>query len=289
MTDHGNPTQSSSGRVNILYQDELACALALAEWVVREMTENADAPSASTVASSLQTKSEPSDWVTAMDEYVERYVRQTLHKRFPKAQVCGEEAGQSGSTDASAIWYVDPIDGTCNYRFSLPWHSFSLALVEAGRPVVAVIADTARHEIFHAVRGGGMACNGRPCVSPVHAESADPLWRGGVVLSELANHRWWPGLDKISKWCEEEFTTLRVFGSSALDLAHVAAGRAAGCALHFANPIDTAAGILLLQEAGAMVLDGDGRFVEQDLPTTAIFAGWHGTAQALWEIGGASR
>jgi fructose-1,6-bisphosphatase/inositol monophosphatase family enzyme len=291
MTDNGNPTHSSSGRADVSYQDELACALSLADWVVREMTTDGDLgkPPAAMGGGFAQTKSEPSDWVTAMDGHVERHVREMLHKQFPEAQVCGEEGGQSGSTRASAIWYVDPIDGTCNYRFGLPWHSFSLAFVEAGRPVVAVIADSSRNEIFHAVRGGGMGCNGQPCLPPVYAEDAVPLWRGGVVLSELANHRWWPGLEKIAQWCEEEFTTLRVFGSSALDLAHVAAGRAAGCALNFANPIDTAAGVLLLQEAGATVLDGDGRPVELSLPTSAIFAGWHGTAQALWNIGGARR
>lgn len=227
-----------------------------------------------------RTKRHAADWVTEADEQVERAVRARLRAAFPRHRVVGEEHGTSAAaapTADSPTWYIDPVDGTANFVHRLPWFSFSLGLVVAGEPVLGVIADPLRGELFTARRGGGAFLNG----NPIHAIGSAKL-AGHVVMTELAGQDAWTGLGQLVTWLAEQQCILRVMGSSALALAHVAAGRAAAAVLQRYSPWDVAAGTALCRESGATVRDGHG--AEAGLPLEGLVAGHPDAATRLWSV-----
>jgi len=221
-------------------------------------------------------KRDAADWVTDADVAIEDLVRASLLTAFPDHRVIGEERGESGTPDAESVWYVDPVDGTCNYANGLPWNSFSLCLVHLGHPVVGVVADPWRDLIFHAKVGGGAWCSGKQL-----RVRTGPL-AGQVALTELANHTYWDGLAPLMSFLSEELVTLRIMGSSALTLAHVAAGHAIVGVLGGSNPVDTAAGTLLVREAGGVVVDRSGS--NAGLPVAGLVAGSAPVAAKAWDI-----
>jgi myo-inositol-1(or 4)-monophosphatase len=205
-------------------------------------------------ASDVSTKADASDLVTTYDLAIETEVRRRIQERFPGHVVCGEEFGSSGVLgEAEYVWYVDPIDGTTNFASSLPWSSFSLCLADRGGLVLGVVADPYRSEIFSARRGSGAQLGNRA----VSCREIENL-AGRVVLSELAGSICWPGLLELIQRLAERGCVTRIMGSSALSLASLGAGRAAGVVLGGANPIDVGAGVLVAKEAGALVFGGPG-------------------------------
>jgi myo-inositol-1(or 4)-monophosphatase len=191
------------------------------------------------------------DWVTSTDLAVERLVRDVLGDRFPDDGIVGEEIDNTPAAPGRPVWFVDPVDGTTNFVNGLRICSFSLAVADDAGIAVGVVADAWRNEIFSAVRGAGTRCGDEA----VHCRP-DTTLQGGVVLIELLNTRLWPGMVDLMNALEKRDCVTRVIGSSALSLANVAAGRAAGVVLGGANPIDVAAGVLLARESGALVRVG---------------------------------
>src|SRR6195256_4867040 len=109
------------------------------------------------------TKDSPFDWVTDTDRTLERHTRRVLTAEFPGIPVVGEEFGADlGSDGAEYRWVVDPVDGTANYVAGIPWCAYSLALVDSSGPVVGVVADPYRAQIYAAARGRGARANGKP-------------------------------------------------------------------------------------------------------------------------------
>jgi myo-inositol-1(or 4)-monophosphatase len=197
----------------------------------------------------VETKSSPTDLVSEVDRAAESFVTGLLAGRRPGDAILGEEgASREGSTGVR--WVVDPLDGTTNYLFAVPAWCVSVAAEWEGRPVVGVIVDPSRDEEWHAVTGRGATCNGAPCqVAAGRSELATALvatgfpyrqdrraWAGGVVATVLP-----------------EVRDIRRFGSAALDLCWVAAGRVDAYYEWGLNPWDMAAGQVLCEEAGARV------------------------------------
>jgi len=227
-------------------------------------------------APGAHTKRDAADWVTETDVQVERYVRAGLLEAFPDHRVVGEEQGASGDTSAPT-WYLDPIDGTANFVHALPWFSFSLGLVVAGEPVLGVILDPTRGELFHARRGAGAFVDETPLPS-----QREPGVTGHLVLTELAGDITWAGMRALVPWLAERHAVLRVMGSSALSLAAVAAGRGAAIALHRFAPWDIAAGVAICREAGLAVVDSQGH--DTGLPEGELVASHPATVAELWEV-----
>ena len=198
-------------------------------------------------------KSGAFDLVTDLDRDVERHVRESIHARFPAHAVVGEEFGRSGQLDAELTWYLDPIDGTTNFAHGLPWASFSLGLADRQGPLVGVVCDLDRGEVFTAVRGGGAWLDGR---SIRCADATDVA--GQVVLTEWVGNRSWRGMPAMVDRLAGLGATSRIMGSSALALAHVAAGRAAVAVLGAYHPWDVMAGVLVACESGAQLLSRRG-------------------------------
>lgn len=215
-------------------------ALALANWaVVRTRASK---------VSMTTTKSSAADYVTDIDLAVERWVRNTILGQFPDHGFVGEEFGATGS--APLVWYCDPIDGTTNFSTGLPWHSFSLALVDETGPLVGVVSDPRTGEVFHAVRGRGAYLNG----VPLHVNPRTGL-AGAVVLTEWLACQPWPGMMGMLEKLGQEYVTTRIMGSSTLSITGLAAGRGQGCVIGRFGAVDLLASVLICDEAGLAVRD----------------------------------
>src|SRR5690625_855707 len=251
----------------------LATARELGEWAF-------DVPR-SMDPGSIETKQGPADLVTEVDTGIERHVRDVVGRRFPHFRFVGEELG-GDAADGLPCWYLDPVDGTTNFANGLPWSSFSLALVVDGVPVVGVVADPWRGEVFEAVAGRGARLNGELLRIPVATGEGDPL-SGRVVSTELAGHLPWPGMLGLLEALGRRNCTMRIMGSGTLTLTGVAAGRGVGSVIGSFGPVDHLAAVLIVTEAGGTVLDTSG---EPNLFPAAggILAAAPHAASALYDL-----
>jgi fructose-1,6-bisphosphatase/inositol monophosphatase family enzyme len=207
----------------------------------------------------VRTKKHHADLVTAVDTAVERAVRELITAELPEHRIVGEEYG--GTAGDGPTWYCDPVDGTTNLTAGLPWTSFSLSLAIGRRPLVGVVADPWRDEIWQAAAGRGVLVNGEPHlpVSSSPRSNSDSSLTGTVIGTEWASFRPWPGMELLLASLAERHCTTRVMGSSTLTIAQVAVGRTVGAVIGSFQPEDHLAGTLLCQEAGMAVLDESGR------------------------------
>ena len=198
----------------------------------------------------------PFDWVTDTDRTLERHTRRVLAAEFPAVPVLGEGYGaDAGVAHAALRWVVDPVDGTANYVAGFPWCAYSLALVDAHGPVVGVIADPSRAQIYAAARGRGVRANG----VPVRATARSPV--GGLVCAELSVAT----APAFTREATAAHAGVRVLGSAALAITQVALGHAIAAVLDHYQEWDVAGAVCLAVEAGAVVVDGTGR--PHPLPT----------------------
>lgn len=211
----------------------------------------------------LDTKASPSDLVTDVDRACERLIAERLLTAFPTHAMLGEEGMAEGARrhDRNAdpgqveyLWVCDPIDGTTNFVHGLPACTVSIALAHYGEPVVGVIYDPARDELFYAVKGQGAFVNGQPVKVRADQQLAEALLVTGFPVQEELRRINLDEVMRITPLCRN----LRAFGSAALHLAYVAAGRLSGFWEHGLNPWDLAAGYLLVKEAGGEMTGLDG-------------------------------
>ncbi|MDQ6752229.1 MAG: inositol monophosphatase [Actinomycetota bacterium] len=228
--------------------EALTVARELAQWAI-EFTRTAD-------PGKVRTKAHPADLVTEVDVAVERHVRAVIERRFPHHNFVGEEMG-GNARDGVPCWYLDPVDGTTNFANSIPWTAFSLALAIDRTPLVAVVGDPWRREIFEASAGQGARLNGVELTIPARNGQSDPL-AGAAVLTELAGHLPWPGMIEFLDDLGRRHGILRIMGSATMTVVGIAAGRGAASVIGEFSPIDHLAGTLIVQEAGGIVLDSAG-------------------------------
>jgi myo-inositol-1(or 4)-monophosphatase len=197
------------------------------------------------------------DLVTIADRTAEKLIRARLPELFPGHGVFGEE-GTRDRLDSEYRWYVDPLDGTTNFAHGHPQFCVSLGLEhrpagtaadQDGTLVAGVIYDPLRDELYTAERGKGALLNGKP----IHVAPATHLAQ--ALLSTGFPSRKRHASPNVHFY--HEFTLrshgVRRAGSAALDLAYVASGRLDAFWEFNLNPWDTAAGILLVEEAGGTV------------------------------------
>jgi myo-inositol-1(or 4)-monophosphatase len=193
------------------------------------------------------TKSTPTDLVTQADKDSETAIRELIASRFAGHVVLGEEEGQQG--EGEFRWIVDPLDGTVNYAHGFPFYAVSIALEVRGRVELGVILDTARGELFTAMRGAGARMNGRP----IRVSATDRLL--GSLLATGFPYDVSTDAENLTYFQRAlaKGLTVRRPGAAALDLAYVAAGRLEGFWEVKLNPWDVAAGWLIIEEAGGQV------------------------------------
>jgi myo-inositol-1(or 4)-monophosphatase len=210
----------------------------------------------------------PANFVTAADRKAEEILREELAKARPGYGFVGEETGRHEGSDATHLWLVDPLDGTTNFLHGIPQFAISVALERDGAIVAGLIYNPATDEMFLAERGKGAFLNDKRLRVAGRRRLADSviscglphLGRGDLELNrrEMAA-------------VQEKVAGLRRFGSAALDLAFIAAGRFDGYWERGLAPWDVAAGILLVREAGGYVTDLNGE--DSMLTTGDIVAG----------------
>ncbi|MCI0440887.1 MAG: inositol monophosphatase [Chloroflexi bacterium] len=194
------------------------------------------------------------DVVTDVDKASEALMRSILSREFPDMGFLGEESLGDRAEDGY-VWIVDPVDGTRNYALGIPFVSLVIGLVLDGEVVVGVNYDPLLNEMFHAERGKGAFLNDTPIHVSRKARFDDVVL--GMDMS-YGNDMTLHGLDIIkSIW--PDMWTARVMGSSALGISYAAAGRTD---LYFhggLSPWDQVAGMLLVEEAGGVITDRNGK------------------------------
>ncbi len=198
------------------------------------------------------------DVVTEGDKASEAVIVRQLQDAFPQYPILSEEGGgaDAGSASADYAWHVDPIDGTTNFANNIPFFSISIALAARDlTPVVGVVYNPVYDEMYSAARGFGATFNGQA----MHVTQTGDLSRA-VLGSGFTTNRHTVADNNIAQWDAMLLVVrdLRRFGSAALDLAFVAAGRLDGFWETYINSWDCLAGLLLVQEAGGTTSDYSG-------------------------------
>ncbi|MDR1910679.1 MAG: inositol monophosphatase [Holosporales bacterium] len=200
----------------------------------------------------------PHDFVTTADLNAEKILVEELRRVYPAYGFLTEERGAlAGDTDCPYRWVIDPLDGTHNYLHGFPYWAISVALEKNGQAVAGVVYDPLRNELFHAEKGSGAYLNNQRLRIRARQELSETLVAFSCVpfshLSFLVN----------------QVMGIRKPGAIALNLAYLAAGRFDACLAGKYAPWDTAAGTLLVQEAGGIVTDATG---QQELKDSLIAA-----------------
>jgi len=197
------------------------------------------------------------DLVTAADRASEALIRERVSKQFPSHDVLGEEQGLN-DRGSEYRWYVDPLDGTTNFAHGFPVFCVSLALEHRSKDeqtrIAGVVYDPTRDELFTAEKGNGAQLNGKP----IHVSKATQL-KECLLATGFPSHKRHKN-PNIFFYHQITLRThgVRRAGSAALDLCNVASGRFDGFWEFNLNPWDTAAGVLILEEAGGKVSRFDG-------------------------------
>ncbi|MCC6277105.1 MAG: inositol monophosphatase [Oligoflexia bacterium] len=193
--------------------------------------------------------------VSEADHDSEKRISHVIHKRFPDHRILGEEGGFKGHPDARALWVVDPLDGTTNYVHGFPFYCVSIGFEYDGRVEVGVVHAPLLKFTFWASRGNGAYFNGRKIKTSNTEKVEDSLLATGfsykkneILDQELGDF----------KLMAERARGIRRLGSAALDLCMVAWGRFDGFWERELAPWDTAAGSLIIEEAGGRITNFKG-------------------------------
>ena len=193
------------------------------------------------------------DLVTQADRASEKMIVERIRRQWPEHDLIGEE-GSRRESGSDFRWYVDPLDGTTNFAHGFPVFCVSLGLTHKGQRIAGVIFDPTRNELFAAERGSGSFLNG----SALHVSKTKKLVES-LVATGFPSHK----RHKNPNIHFYHLITLRSHGvrragSAALDLCYVACGRYDAYWEFNLNAWDTAAGVLLVEEAGGKVTNFSG-------------------------------
>lgn len=245
-TAHAGQSASDAAR----YAEHLVFALRLAE--------EAAAIAVAQYGTSVARRKADGSLVTRTDEQIDRLISQRVEERFPGDTVLSEEQATLFDPAITRTWIVDPIDGTTNFARGIPTWGVSIAVVEALRPVAAVLAFPMLDELFTATAGGGAQRNGLP----IHTAAGEPLDDAHILMECSRTRRQSTfGLPLKS----------RMLGSAAYHIAKVADGSALAGSEATPRVWDLAAAALILDEAGGIMTTLAGEVVFPLMPLAADY------------------
>jgi myo-inositol-1(or 4)-monophosphatase len=198
----------------------------------------------------------PGDFVTHADKRTEGILIEELSRARPGYGFLGEEGGAIEGKDKSHRFIIDPIDGTSNFLHGIPHFAISIALERDGALVAGLVFNPVTNELFTAEKGHGAYLNDKRLRVASRKELAPALFATGLPFLGRPGHA--RALAEAGAVMAAT-SGIRRFGAAALDLAWTAAGRIDGFWEHGINLWDTAAGIVLVREAGGVVSDCQGR------------------------------
>lgn len=194
--------------------------------------------------------------VSEADKESEKTIVRVLREDFPEINVLGEEGGLQKTSDSSNMWVIDPLDGTTNYIHMYPYYCISIGLKFDNKVQVGVVEVPLLNRTYWAVRGQGAFVDDRRLRVRQVEQFRDTLLATGFFVSPRVD------LDRqtqIFKKCVEQVRGVRRNGSAALELCFVAEGCLDGFWEFGLNPWDTAAGVLLIEEAGGLISNDKGQ------------------------------
>jgi myo-inositol-1(or 4)-monophosphatase len=192
------------------------------------------------------------DFVTEIDTQAEAAIIEIIRKHYPDHAFLGEETGQSGGpADGEFLWIIDPLDGTTNFVHGFPQFAVSIGVQRRGRMEHGVVYDPLRQELFTTSRGEGAQLDGKRIRVSAHLGLDRALI--GTGFPYRSNIQFLDSYLAMMKVVMQATAGIRRPGAAALDLAYVAAGRLDAFWEIGLSPWDTAAGALLITEAGGMV------------------------------------
>lgn len=206
------------------------------------------------------------DLVTNIDRESEGLIFAAVRREFPDHAIVAEE-GSRADSGGDYVWYIDPLDGTNNFAHGIGCFCVSIGVhsrVE-GRLVAGFVFDPYHDELFHALRGSGAFCNGRP----ISVSGTDDLGIS-IVATGFPYNKADTANNNSREFCAvmPRVQGVRRFGSAALDLCSVACGRIDGYWEAQLKPWDCAAGAVIVEEAGGRVTRYDGETFEPEYPET---------------------
>jgi myo-inositol-1(or 4)-monophosphatase len=191
------------------------------------------------------------DLVTEADLHSERNIIRTIQDKFPDHAILAEESGAK-SGDDKYQWIIDPLDGTINFAHQLPFFCISIAFALEGKTVMGIVFNPVNGELFSAISGKGALLNDVAIQVSKTQEIGDSLLATGFPYNVLDEFESVTGrLSRLLKHAQG----IRRLGSAALDLCYVGCGRFDGYWEQNLKPWDTAAGVLIAAEAGAVISD----------------------------------
>ena len=198
----------------------------------------------------VHSKGEAINLVTEADLQSEKSIIQLIQTTFPKHQILSEEEGLHDIPLHPIKWIIDPLDGTVNFAHGFPMYNVSIGLEYEGECVIGVIYDPTRDELFLGQQGRGATLNG----TPIHV-STKPKLTEALLTTGFAYNIHTATDNNLKEFCA--FTVraggMRRTGTAAIDLAYIACGRLDGFWELQLNPWDTAAGKVIVEEAGGKI------------------------------------
>ncbi len=200
----------------------------------------------------ISTKSSHHDLVTNADQAAESHIIQRLKELYPEHNIlCEESAIDLTINPEVPTWIVDPLDGTTNFSHKIPHFSVSIGLYLQNQGLVAVVYDPMRNELYTASDQEITKLNGKP-ISVSQTKDLDKAVLATGFPYDRNSPEWTTTQDRLTK-LHKITRGIRRFGSAALDLAYVAAGRYDGFFEYSLKPWDIAAGKLLVLQAGGSI------------------------------------
>lgn len=190
--------------------------------------------------------------VTEVDTLAEKYIVETIRKKFPDHCFLAEEGGDCGVKPSDFRWVIDPIDGTTNYAHGYNFYAVSIAMMYKNEVLVGVVYAPMLGELFHAAKGMGAFLNKKQIRVSKTATVETSLLATGFNASEKGNNI------PIFKHILPKSQGIRRAGSASIDMVYTAIGRLDGYWEYAIYPWDIAAGVIIVEEAGGRVTDLEG-------------------------------
>lgn len=199
---------------------------------------------------------EAKELVTNVDVEAEGVIMKIIREKFPSHKFESEELGKEKYTTEDYVWIVDPLDGTHNYTYGIPFFNTSIALARGGELILGAIYDPLHDKMFYAEKGKGALVNGQPTHVSDRAKLSEAL-----VMYDNQFHKREDMFANFQKIYPKIFT-VRISGSAATDACLVASGIADARIWHKTKVVDVAAGVVIVQEAGGKATDFKGNLLQ---------------------------
>lgn len=202
------------------------------------------------------------DLVTATDKESESILINEIQNVFPKHNILAEESGaKDGNSDYK--WIIDPLDGTTNFVHGYPSFGISIGIIYRDEIICGVVKELPTNNTYSAIKGHGAFCNGKS----ISVSKVESLERALLVTGFSYNHdeKWEKNIELYREFVDIT-QGVRRLGAAAIDLCHIASGKADGFWEFDLKPWDTCAGILIVKEAGGKITQMDGAKFDIECP-----------------------